>query len=305
MKRIFAIVLAFLMAMLCFACSNTENQNTKSNTSSVQKTSDIVEKTPTEGTEKEESAESAALRNKIKDADCTVGIAFVDYVENELSEEDTSTYFNHSETAAEYPFLKNIKTVAYEGRELFVLVPASRKATITVFPAEINADGELEVKKDTTVCKGSQGEPIALRCNISDDYANVLVSVSDGSEVCEFYPMISLEDGWTVAPQKGCYDFSIDDIRKYVDKTFNILPETYPEIQKSLDSGSTLNYAGDFYFCNQMMLRFELGKSDANTGEFVCEKQFAVSFDTTYEKTADGNWYVIGAGIKGMGLQKR
>lgn len=248
-----------------------------------------------------EAYELAALQSRIRAAGCSVGIAFVDYIDGELSNADTTTYFRQSETVEEYPYLKDIKTVAYDGSELFVLAPATRDGVITVYPTLITDAGELEVQRDEVVCTAAPGEPIALRCNISESYSNVLVSVSCGEDVCEFYPSISLKDGWSVAICDGCYDFSIDNVHKYVDPAYYMLPKTYTEIKEALDGGSELIFAGDFYFCDQTMLRFELGRHGDDG--FVCDKQYAVSFDATYAMDpADHRWYVIGAGVKGMGL---
>lgn len=252
--------------------------------------------------ENEDPAELYILRSKIQEAECAVGIAFVDYVESDLSQQDTATYLRYSEIAEEYPFINNAETVAYSGMELFVLVPASKEGIITVFPAAITEEGEYTAYRDEIVYQSAPGEPVALRCNISESYANVLVSVTNGTETFEFYPMISLEDGWSIALQDGCYDFSMDNIRKYVYPVYIMLPQDFPEIQQAMDNGRELTYAGDFYFCDQLMLRFELGISDESG--VVCEKQYAVSFDATYAMDpADHIWYVLGTGVNGMGLR--
>lgn len=310
-KRFQALLSAAIL--FCYTvlsgCSPTQKEPDLTNdTSKSVTTNNIISltapETETDADAADESAELTYLRSKIKESGCGVGIAFIDYVEDELSEDNTAIYLNQSELAEKYPCLKNIKTVAIDGINLFVLVPATEKGVITVFPTYITDSGELEVNKDEVIYESLPGEPIALKCNMSESYSNVLVSVANESETCEFYPMISLEDGWSVALQDGCYDFSIDDIRKYVDDAYFMMPQTYPEIEEALADGKELIYAGQFYFCNQIMIRFELGGYGVN-GDFVCEKQYAVSFDATYAMDpADHNWYVIGAGVTGMGLKK-
>lgn len=297
-----------LCCVILSGCSPTQKEPELTNDTSGSVTTDIVStaspETEPDADAEDESADLTYLRSKIGEANCAVGIAFVDYVGYELSEENTAIYLNQSELAEKYPCLKNIKTVALDGTNLFVLVPATEQGVITVFPTYITDSGELEVNKGEAVYESLPGEPIALKCNISDSYSNVLVSVANGSETCEFHPTISLEDGYSVALQDGCYDFSIDDIRKYVDGAYSMMPQTYPEIEEALAGGKELIYAGEFYFCNQIMIRFELGGYGVD-GDFVCEKQYAVSFDATYAMDpADHNWYVIGAGAIGMGLKK-
>ena len=293
-KAVIGTVLS-LCLILTAGCSGKPNQTKVSST-------DIGTTSETEHSEAN-SAELAVLRAKIKEADCTVGIAFVDFVTEGLSEEDTATYLSHSETIETYPFLNNLKMVACDGLELFLLVPKSEKSIITVFPSVLTDKGELTVQKDKVIYQSAPGEPIALRCNTNENYSNVWISVTDGGKSCEFSPMISLQDGWSIALEEGCYDFSIDHIRKYVDMVYTMLPKTYPDIQKSLDSGKELVFADDFYFCNQKMLRFELGTytvDDSEKTNFTCEMQYAVAFDATYAMNPkDHKWYVIGAGVNG------
>lgn len=283
-KNKMCVLSAFLLCVFLFAgCSLMPDGN-----ASVKETTD---------TEKIKGAELSALQSEIIGSNSAVGIAFVDYVEDGLSGGDVAGYLINSELAEKYPFLKEIKTVAYNGLELFVLVPASDNGVITVYPNTINDKGELEANRDEVIFKGKKGEAVALRCNINESYPNVLVSVTQGDTFLEFYPTISLRDGWSVALQDGCYDFSLDDIRKYTSEAYDMLYKSFPEIQRELDRGKELVFADSFYFCNQWMLRFELGEYTAD--ELAVEKQYAVSFDATYAMNmTEHNWYVIGAGLK-------
>lgn len=208
-KNKMCVLSAFLLCVFLFAgCSLRPDGN-----ASVKETTD---------TEKIKGAELSALQSEIIGSNSAVGIAFVDYVEDGLSEGDVAGYLINSELAKKYPFLKGIKTVAYNGLELFVLVPASDNGVITVYPNTINDKGELEANRDVVIFKGKKGEAVALRCNINESYPNVLVSVTQGDAFLEFYPTISLRDGWSVALQDGCYDFSLDDIRKYTSEAYDM-----------------------------------------------------------------------------------
>lgn len=299
-KKILAFLLCSIVILTLNDCSKVEDNNEVPNSSDI---SSGEISNSSEIDEKEESDELKILRSKIKESNCYVGIALVDYVSADLSEEDTVTYLNHSETAEQYSFINDIKTIAYNGSELFVFVPADVDSVITIFPVDITYDAEFEVKRDEIIYQGDLGEPVAVRCNVGEGYPNILVSVTNGNESNEFYPLVSLEDGWTIALEDGCYDFSIDNIHKYIDKIYYMLPKIYPDIQEAIDNGNGLVYAGDFYFCDQIMVRFELGKYSDSNGEykFECEKQYAVSFDATYEMDPSNHkWYVIGSGINGM-----
>lgn len=251
----------------------------------------------------------AALQSAIRASGCVVGIAHVDYIDSGLSDENAKIYLQHSELAEAYPFVKEISLAARKGIMLFVLVPADAQTRITVYAVEPNEQWEPETLRDEVIYAAEPGEPIALRCNENENYSNVLVSVTSGEQTVEFYPMISLEDGWSIALYEGCFDFSLRNIRKYLDSVTMLLPEYIPEIREALDRGYDMIFGGDFYFRDQMMLRFELGRyTDYEEGSgaagFVCEKQYAVSFDTTYAKIqGDDNWYEVGPGVDGMGLE--
>lgn len=292
------ILTAFCLCVLLLAgCANMPHRVPKSTGDTSEPDTADATQIPESGSPAE--AQFAALQGKIREAGCTVGIAFVDYIEEALSPADARACLLHSETVAAYPFMSDIRTVAYTGTGLFVLVPASESGVITVFPLVINDQGEVVGQQDQVICQSAPGEPIALRCNMSDTYADVLISVTDGQSTCSFSPMLSLKDGWSVVPQDGCHNFSIDRIQKYADDIYTALSKKYSEIRETLDNGGSLISAGDFYFKDQWMLRFELGHNTEHG--FVCERQYAVSFDTTYTRgAAESDWYVIGAGLWGM-----
>ena len=58
------------------------------------------------------------------------------------------------------------------------------------------------------IFEGKPGEALVLRCNFSEIYSNVLVSVTDGGGAIDFHPSISLMDGH-LAELAGVYDFSV------------------------------------------------------------------------------------------------
>lgn len=311
-QRSIVFLLVLIVLVLLAGCKEKESKKTSSKSenqpvatgniegtdnSSKKPEQKVEEDVDTSVEETKDSAELTALRMKIKENDCAVGIAFVDYVGNGLSEENVRNYLVHDRIVDSYPFLSQEKLIAYEGEELFALVPASKESTITLYPAGLDDEGNHSAQKDTILYQGNPGEPVLLRCNISENYGNVLAVVSNEEETLEFYPLISLEDGCSVAVFDGCYDFSLDNIRKYLDEAYYALEHNFTEVQEDVDNGMELVYAGEFYFCEQYMLRFEMGTY--NEDGFVCEKQYAVGFDATYAFDTDAQkWYVIGAGLR-------
>ncbi len=305
-RKIQILLTVPMLCVLVFSGCEAKKPNNETSASDTSQSSVMAEtvgavenKNSTTAFAQTESIELKALREKIKSENKSVGVAFVDYVGGSLSDEDVATYFEHTEILKEYPFLKDAQMKVLSGEQLFVFVPADEKGVITLYATDLTDEGEVEVKKDKAIYVGKAGMPLAVRCNVSEVYSNILVSVTDGDKTCEFHPTVSLADGVTLDLQDGCYDFSIDNIRKHQDEAYYILSNNVAEVKEALDNGYDIVDDGDFYFCNQMMIRYKLGKYNENGDGFVCKKQYAVSFDAIYAQDPESHqWYVIGAGLK-------
>lgn len=233
------------------------------------------------------------LQKEIREADALAGIAFIGYIDETLSYQDTVTYLSWDSILNDYPFLINSTVLAYEGCEMFALVPASDEGQITVYQTGLDENGEYDEMKTQVLYKGEAGESIVLRCNDNENYSNVKVVIQDGNESVTLRPMISLQDGWNIVPEEGSYNFSPENIRRHAEDCYQLLPYAFPEIAAALEQGASLVSDSDFYFCNQWMLRFDLIPADAS--EEV--KKYAVSFDATYEWDNEKQvWYVLGTG---------
>lgn len=273
--------------------SNEEKDSTEDNTE------DISSEAQTENTE-QKSPELEALRTQMANEKAIGGVALVDYVNYDLSEENVATFLYNDPLTEKYPFLKNTKTVAYKGQELFVIVPATENGIVTVYESGLDENYEHYVdNKSNPLYVGSEGEAVAVKCNESENFTNILIKISDNGKECEIRPSISLEDGRTVVGIDGCYDFTLDDMRRYGSEAYYLLTQKFPEITNAVENDKTLVSAGLFWLSNQYMLRFELGTSTDDG--FKCENQYAVSFDSTYafdnEKQA---WYIYGVGINSL-----
>lgn len=161
----------------------------------------------TDNPKKEESV-LTRLRDNMKTCDCGVGIAFLGYVDTCGNGEEIKEYVEGCAVAEEYPFLTTCEPVVYEGEELYAFVTAEKDDVITIYPAGFTEEGEYKDDKDTVIYQGNPGESVILRCNLSEIFANVLITVTNGDKNLEFHPMLSMKDG-SVALEEGCYDFSI------------------------------------------------------------------------------------------------
>ena len=155
-----------------------------------------------------ENASLTALQTEINQSGSVAGIAFIGYVDSESSEVDLRAFYASSETGRAYPDFAYAPLYMAEGQELYAIVPPNDKGTIIVYPSMITEDGEYADDKSNPLCIGKPGEVLLLRCNLSEIYSNVLISVTDGGGAVLFRPSVSLKDGH-LTNDLPVYDFSI------------------------------------------------------------------------------------------------
>lgn len=143
--------------------------------------------------------------------------------------------------------------------------------------ATLNTDGIDGIR---TAMK--PGEALVLRCNFSEIYSNVLVSVTDGGGAIDFHPSISLMDGH-LAELAGVYDFSVYEEtpdERSVEIATEILLE-YGEVRQGLENGMKLMYTGESEIINGgSCMLFVLGTD--NGEQFVQEQLYGVCDNLIY-----------------------
>lgn len=90
--------------------------------------------------------------------------------------------------------LENLETVQTKGDEWYIVIPRHSKATVKVNVVEIDENCNLH---KSMLLAERDGRPFLLRCNVSDLYCNVAISIEgkDGKPLVDYSPMISLKDG--------------------------------------------------------------------------------------------------------------
>lgn len=90
--------------------------------------------------------------------------------------------------------LENLETVQTKGDEWYIVIPRHSKATVKVNAVEIDENRNLH---KSMLLAERDGRPFLLRCNVSDLYCNVAISIEgkDGKPLVDYSPMISLKDG--------------------------------------------------------------------------------------------------------------
>lgn len=243
-----------------------------------------------------EKTELASLRSSISEKNCMLGVGFFGYIDSESDEKAVREYVADSTLAKAYPFLKDCEPVLLEGAEMYAFVPANKATAVTVYRAEPSENGSYIDHKDAPLCAGKSGETVVLRCNLSEIHANVLISVTDGTNTLEFHPMLSMMDGH-VAAEPGCYDFSVyqDSEDKSVEIARELLLET-DEVRDAMKRGMKLLYTGDTEIIeDRTCLLFALGTDRED--QFVRERLYAVSDNLIYVfYTETDKWQILDAG---------
>ena len=242
-----------------------------------------------------DEAALTALRQKINYHSKGAGVAFIGYVESGSSEIDLRAYYASSETGKAYPDLGHAPLYMAEGQELYAIIPPNDKGTITVYPSTMTDDGEYADDKSNPLHAGEPGEPLLLRCNLSEIYSNVLIAATDGGGAIDFRPSLSMENGH-LQEIAGVYDFStyeeVPDERS-VQIATELLLET-EEVKQAVKQGMKVMYTGTTQWIEgRSCLLFALGTDSEE--QFVRERYYGVSDNLiyTYDAVSD-TWSVIG-----------
>lgn len=229
-----------------------------------------------------EDTELAFLRKQINQNGCGAGVALFGYVDSEFTRTDLSFYLEFHHLTKEYPFLSEAACYMADGQELYAIVPPNEKGRVTVYPSDITENGEYADDKSHPLFEGKPGEALVLRCNFSEIYSNVLVSVTDGGDAIDFHPSISLMDGH-LAELAGVYDFSVYEEtpdERSVEIATEILLE-YGEVRQGLENGMKLMYTGESEIINGgSCMLFVLGTD--NGEQFVQEQLYGVCDNLIY-----------------------
>lgn len=241
-----------------------------------------------------EASELSILQKQIGQNSCGAGVALLGYVDSELSMTDLSIYLEANAFIEIYPFLSDAAYFMTEGQELYAIVPPNDKGRITIYASEITEEGEYIDEKSTPLFQGKPGEVLVLRCNFSEIYSNVLISVTDGGSAMEFRPSISLKDGH-LTELEGVYDFTeYEDFSdgQSIEIALEILQEI-DEVRQGLEQGMSLMYIGDTdEIDGGCCMLFALG-TDSDE-QFVQEQLYGVCDNQVYAYDVMGDaWNII------------
>ena len=293
MKKVFCLLCTVILLVCCLCgCAVLPGEKTSYPDGSQVSDGSSVNKEP-DGANDEDPA-LTALQQKINYHSKGAGIAFIGYVDSESSEVDLRACFASSETGKAYPNLVYAPLYMAEGQELYAIVPPNKKATITVYPSSVTEDGEYADDRSNPLCIGEPGEPLLLRCNLSEIYSNVLISATDGGAI-DFHPSLSMENGH-LQEITGVYDFSVYEEtpdERSVQIATEILLEA-DEVKAAVKGGMKIMYTGDTQMIEgRTCLLFALGTDRED--QFVRERYYGVCDNLIYVYDAvSDTWAVLG-----------
>ena len=208
---------------------------------------------------------------------------------------DLRAFVAGSETGKEYPSLSRAPLYMAEGQELYAIIPPNDKGTIIVYPSTITEDGEYADDKSNPLHAGEPGEPLLLRCNLSEIYSNVLIAATDGGGAIDFHPSLSMENGH-LQEIAGVYDFSAYEEapdERSVQIATELLLET-EEVKQAVKQGMKVMYTGTTQWIEgRPCLLFALGTDSEE--QFVRERYYGVCDNLVYGYDAiSDTWSTVG-----------
>ena len=245
------------------------------------------DQTETISVPKTEDAALAALRQEIRQAGCSVGIAYMGFAGHNTEEKDLRELLT-----GEFSFLEGAPLADCGGQEVYVMVPADPEDRITIYASQPDENREYREDRENPVLSAESGQAVLLRCNVSDIVTNSLAVVEGTWGSLELRPCLSLRNG-RVNPSDGCYDFT-----RYTgpnpEIAYELLRET-EEVGRFLDQGMTVLDTGEYETIDgRECMVFALGRD--RDGQFTRERYYAVSDNLIYflDETT-GRWHQLGS----------
>lgn len=245
----------------------------------------------------------AILQDIIRENECQAGMAFLGYTYENADTSEILEYARQEELAAAYPFLQDGTVVDAGGYEIYAIVPGL-DCKISIYPTQVTEEGEYLEDLNNPWYIGQENEVIILRCNMSEIFSNVMVSVQKQNMSVQYHPMVSLKDGH-LAAEAYCYDFSIyydwDEYQSEYDFSLDIniardLIAQTDEVSYYLGLGMSLWYTGmEEYIEGRNCPVFVIGTDHEE--HFTKEKYYAAGDNVVYYYDPLGDaWLLLGAG---------
>ena len=223
---------------------------------------------------------------------CRIGAAAAGPAAEDCTAEQLRAQILDSDLGREYSFLADSTVVLHEGGEVYLLAPREG-GSLTIYPSEMGESGACIDDRQAPLYEGAPGETILLRCNVSDLYANVLMSADGGA--IDFHPSLSMENGH-LQEIAGVYDFSIyEEVpdERSIQIATELLLET-EEVKQAVMQGMKVMYTGNTQWIEgRPCLLFALGTDSEE--QFIRERYYGVCDNLVYSYDAiSDTWSTVG-----------
>ena len=210
MKKILSMLMAFVMILSFAACGNDEPQKEneggdipistdKFKEDENKENEPEISETPEEEPVTLDQSYADLIEN-LSWGEAVCGVAYVGFVEDPFSKDYLAVIEQQPELMEWYPFVAKIpeeQFVETDGYELYCIVPTNLDCSVKVEEVSMPENTEAwEPIIGEVIYESETGEPILLKCNESDIFTNVLVTITtpDGTEK-KISPYLSLMDG--------------------------------------------------------------------------------------------------------------
>lgn len=123
---------------------------------------------------------------------------------------DIAVYVEANGFGDEYPFLLDVGEdhfASLEGGELYAVVPADDSVTVTVHETFMDENNDYMPTVGEEVLSFTDGQPLLLRCNVSEIVPNVLLTLEKDGTTVEYSPCMSMRDG-SLETDEGIMDIT-------------------------------------------------------------------------------------------------
>ena len=303
MKRFLSMLMVFALVLSFAACGNSEpvknngGEISYGNGNLLGGNEENEPEKPEEEPAKEPeeiNSDYADLMNTLAWAETVCGVAYVGFVEG-TSGDGYGAIIEESGLMEYYSFVSEIPSerfVETDGYEIYCIVPASLDYSVKVEEVSLPENTEAwEPIVGEIIYESTTGEPILLKCNESDIFTNVLVTITtpDGKEK-KISPYLSLMDGSLAGINEDesglfAYDFTSYKINYDDFYTFDELVEKSWSSWFYPDNENTYFIGLEFFYneYDQQCVNFWYGLENSEIDEYFT--------GTVYENyDEEGNW---------------
>lgn len=246
----------------------------------------------------------AEIRQRMDVTGDILGVAFVCYVDSDAELPIVQDKIRYSFFESEYTVTNRMTDKQFildtDGAEIYAVIPKNKNCTVKVCRALINDDGTYSDKTDAPFFTTTTGEPFILRCNISEIYSDVLITVSEkGGAEFKYRPMLSMMDG-RLAQTDRIYDFSIYSEGPFdgysIATAYDLLLQEEEIKYYTQEKNMSLLYTNEIQEINGVpFMIFALGTNTDD--QFVREKLYAISDNLIYTyDVLNDSWHTLGNG---------